>query len=140
MKFTSNINSQFDDNVTNLSVTPLIDITFCLLLFFVLTTTFIQTNSMGITLPSSASGQQQAVAQDLVVTIDAQGQISADNKQLSISELKDVFTSWRAKSSQDLTVIIWGDQTSQHGTIVAVMDAAKSAGIERLAIATNKLR
>ena len=117
-----------------LDLTPLIDVVLMLVLFFMLTTTFVLSPGVQVDLPQGSSLQQQRES-DALITITKDGAVYFQDAQVSLETLQAVLQ--RAQSQQPrLRVVIKADTLVQHGRVVEVMDMAKLVGIERLAIAT----
>jgi biopolymer transport protein ExbD len=116
--------------------TPMTDMVFQVLLFFIISSSFIVEPGIKVNLPKSQTSEIQ-VRQKLVITIDKSQQIFVDNKPVSIEQLED-----RIKLLlpfyQDKIVVIRADKEVPHGLVVKVMDISKTAGAQKLAIATEK--
>jgi biopolymer transport protein ExbD len=117
-----------------LDLTPLIDVVLMLVIFFMLTTTFVLSPGVQVDLPQGSSLQEPRES-DAIITITKEGAVYFQDAQVSLETLQAVLQ--RAKSQQPrLRVVMKADTVVQHGRVVAVMDIAKLVGIERLAIAT----
>ncbi len=117
-------------------LTPLIDVVFQLLIFFMLTTTFINVESgVKVDLPS---GDFAAVSEkrNAVVTITENNVLYLNNHLVDpnylIEKLRD-----ETKDNPNPLVVLEADQNVTHGKVVRVMDLIKKSGIERIAIATK---
>ena len=118
-------------------MTPLIDVVFLLLIFFMITTTFINSPGIEVELPKANSSDSAAGDEDLVVAIDEEGRIIFQHRQVSLDELQADLEGMTEKK-QKSTIIVQADTKTQHGIVVQVMDAAKQAGFSRLAVATQQ--
>ncbi|MDH3598341.1 MAG: biopolymer transporter ExbD [Candidatus Tectomicrobia bacterium] len=117
-----------------LDLTPLIDVVLMLVIFFMLTTTFVLSPGVQVDLPQGSSLQKPRES-DAIITITKDGAVYFQDAQVSLETLQAVLQ--RAKTQQPrLRVVIKADTQVQHGRVVEVMDMAKRVGIERLAIAT----
>ena len=117
-----------------LDLTPLIDVVLMLVIFFMLTTTFVLSPGVQVDLPQGSSLQQPRES-DAIITITKDGAVYFQDAQVSLETLQAVLQ--RAKAQQPrLRVVMKADTLVQHGRVVEVMDMAKLVGIERLAIAT----
>lgn len=117
-----------------LDLTPLIDVVLMLVIFFMLTTTFVLSPGVQVDLPQGSSLQKPRES-DAIITITKDGAVYFQDAQVSLETLQAVLQ--RAKSQQPrLRVVIKADTLVQHGRVVEIMDIAKLVGIERLAIAT----
>lgn len=118
-------------------ITPLIDVVFLLLIFFMITTTFVNSPGIEVDLPKSSTSEHPAQPQDVVVAIGIEGDIIYEHDKVSISELTALLES-KYKEKPEATVVVQADREVYHGLVVKVMDAAKHAGFGKLAIATQE--
>jgi len=114
-------------------VTPLIDIIFQLVIFFMVTTNFITTPGIEVDLPRSSADTILREDNDIKVWVKADGQVLIDEEPASLSMLRDTFRG----ATKDAQVVIKADKDVDHGRVVEVMDLARSHGLSRLAIATE---
>ncbi len=116
---------------------PLIDILFVLLAFFMLNTTFSETNaSINIKLPTS-SVKQVPVSKYIVISIDEKKQLYINSTKFSIETLQEgIKSELLAQNRND--VVIRADKETDYGFVVKVMTIAKNAGAIELDIATEK--
>ena len=120
-----------------LDLTPLIDCIFQLLVFFMLTASFIATPAMGVDLPKASSKATSSQAKDLKVVVTRTGKIQFERQELTtkqlMSRLQQIF-----KKRPNARVLIQADRKSYHGTVVRVMDIAKTIGFRRLGVAIQR--
>lgn len=117
-------------------LTPLIDVVFQLLIFFMLTTTFINVESgVKVDLPT---GDFAAVSEkrNVVVTITENNVLYLNNRLVDPNYLIEKLRE-ETKDSPNPLVVLEADQNVTHGKVVRVMDLIKKSGIERIAIATK---
>jgi len=117
-------------------LTPLIDVVFQLLIFFMLTTTFINIESgVKVDLPT---GDFAAVSEkrNVVVTITENNVLYLNNRLVDPNYLIEKLRE-ETKDSPNPLVVLEADQNVTHGKVVRVMDLIKKSGIERIAIATK---
>ena len=114
-------------------VTPLIDIIFQLVIFFMVTTNFITTPGIEVDLPRSSADTILREDNDLKVWVKSDGQVMLDEEPATLSALEQAFSS----AAKDAQVVIKADREVDHGRVVQVMDLARSHGLSRLAIATE---
>ena len=118
------------------SLTPLIDIVFLLLVFFMLTAHFVKEQALDITLPEAESAKSIDDDKALEIVLDKTGHILINQKHVAPEELDKVLQSLLHKQSNK-RVILRGDEIAQLGLTVKVMDAARKAGAESLDIITK---
>lgn len=116
-----------------IDLTPLIDVTFQLLIFFLLTATFNTDAAFKVKLPKATSNEPATEQKAIVVEISADGRFEVDKKIVDESELQTRLC-MAAKEAQVSTVNIKADQNTKHEKVVQAMDVAKVCGIEKLGI------
>lgn len=133
----------FDEDA--LDMTPMVDVTFLLLIFFMITASFAVQKSLQTTPPEpEEEGVSQNVSQEdveeesVVVDIDAENNIRVDDVPVgSIPELIDVLAAKRANERKG-DMLIEVHELAQHGTVVAVTDAGLDADMQRIRRVTHK--
>lgn len=118
-------------------LTPMVDVVFLLLIFFMISTTFIETPGLTVNLPKSSSKQTQRQQQEVRVYLRADGTIYLEKQRVDLAELQDRLSSYGDKA-HDTTFLLMADKEARHGDVVQLMDSAKNAGFVKLAIATEK--
>ncbi|HLU81867.1 MAG TPA: biopolymer transporter ExbD [Trueperaceae bacterium] len=119
-----------------IDLTPMVDVVFLLIIFFMLTTTFITVESG---LPVDLPEAQTSVASPSnlpTVTINGLGEVFFGGAQVAETELAALVRQSLAESGQR-TVVLRADRDVPHGQAVRVMDIIRQAGAERIAIATG---
>ncbi len=119
-------------------LTPLIDVVFQLLIFFMLSSSFVIQPGIGVDLPQS---RQVAPArrENLVVTLTREGQTFFNNRPVARPNLKVEFERVLAEYP-DAVLIVQADRAVSHGEVVSVMSMAREAGVRHLTIATRPVR
>lgn len=119
------------------SLTPLIDIVFLLLVFFMLTAHFVKDEVLDITLPEAESASTLENENALEIVLDKQGHILIKQNHIAVNELEQVLKE-KLRGRKNKQVILRGDEIAQLGLTVKVMDAARKAGATSLDIITQK--
>ncbi|MCG7871091.1 MAG: biopolymer transporter ExbD [Candidatus Thiodiazotropha lotti] len=120
-----------------LNLTPLIDIVFLLLVFFMLTAHFIEDEAIDIQLPEAFSSQSSQEDQPLVISLLPSGEILLDGESIPLAQLEKTLSAMVHANSKR-AVQLKGDRTAQFGLAIKIIDAARSAGAESLDILTDK--
>ncbi|MCG7897879.1 MAG: biopolymer transporter ExbD [Candidatus Thiodiazotropha weberae] len=120
-----------------LNLTPLIDIVFLLLVFFMLTAHFIEDEAIDIQLPEAISSQSSQEDQPLVISLLPSGEILLDGESIPLVQLEKKLSAMLHANSKRV-VQLKGDRTAQFGLAIKIIDAARSAGAESLDILTEK--
>jgi biopolymer transport protein ExbD len=118
-----------------IDITPLIDVVFLLLIFLMVSSTFIEQPGIKIALPSATTAKSERV-EDLVIMIADDGKIYLNKKLLDRSKLAEELKQAVADSPQK-AVILKADRKVSHGDVVTVMDLARKSGIKRLVVGTR---
>jgi biopolymer transport protein ExbD len=126
----------------NLNLTPLIDIVFLLLIFFMVSTTFTKENHLSINLPEADGEVTDAPKQMVEVIIDKDGQYSINGKSLISNKLITLKQAIEKVSEGDrsLPFIITADAATPHESVVRAMDAAGQLGFSRLSITSKQAK
>ena len=118
-----------------INITSLIDVLFLLLIFFMVTSTFLEQPGMKLELPSAKSTEISQV-EKLVLYIGPGGEIIFNDQTVTLDDLESVIKE-AVPLAKEKTLVLKADKTVQHGTVVAVMDIAKRAGLEKLVVGTT---
>ena len=126
-----------------LNLTPLIDVVFLLLIFFMVSTTFDKQAEISIDLPE-ADGQPVKVQKifKIEISIDGQGHYFVNQRRLkndSLATLKRAIEVTRA-SNKKVQVIISSDKNTPYQAFITAMDAAKQLGLEHINLATKQAK
>lgn len=127
-----------------LGITPLIDVVFLLLIFFMISTTFKDDSQITIDLPQAGAVAAKEDRPPLVVTIDAQGHYFVNDRRLvndSPDTLRKAFARYITQQEGKTPggLVIRADGQTPHQAVVTVMDVARRAGIVRVSLATRPL-
>ena len=118
-----------------LDIAPLIDVVLLLLIFFMLTSSFITPAGIRINLPQSSASEPQE-KESMTISISEDEEIFFKEEKIHWSELKSSLISSRIRFPE-LILIIKADKNVRHGKVVEVMSSAQEAGWERMAIAAH---
>lgn len=119
------------ESAVALDMTPVIDMVFLLLIFFLVATTFHQTErQMQIALPFAGSAEPlSTMLKELVVNVDAQGGIVVSGRSMQPEELR-ALVERAVAGNPEQKVTVRGDRHAAYAHIVAVLDACKAGGIQ----------
>ncbi len=141
-----NFEPQNEQDETGIELTPLIDVVFLLLIFFMISTTFTKETALKINLPESTGEQAATVPTSVEVQIGAQSQyaIAAETdgaaKPLINSNrdtLKRALSEYQTQ--EKLLLIIRADRKAPHEAVIKVMDVAQELGLTNITFATKQL-
>ena len=120
-----------------LDVTPLVDVIFLLLIFFLLTTTFVTSPGIPIDLPTAASDPQAKKPKFIEISLTAKHQVYVQGVLIPKASLQAQLRKEK-KQNGELTVLIRADNKARHEMVVYLMDQARRAGLTKLSIATQE--
>ena len=122
--------------LSELNVTPLLDLAFVLLIIFIITTPLMQ-NSMDLVVPTSVAAQNAVDPSKVrVIEIDKNGKLSLDADPTTLVDLETKLTNLRTRSPQT-AVVIRSDKTLPVQRLIDVMDVAEKAKITRIGVVTT---
>jgi biopolymer transport protein ExbD len=119
-----------------LDLTPMIDVVFQLLIFFMVTAVFAITPGLDIKLPEAEEAQAPE-KENLFIVVDQDGNMKLNHQEVTFSNLKERILFKREQLDGTTMIIIQGDERSTHGQIVQIMDIARQAGVVDQVIATE---
>ena len=122
-----------------LNLTPLIDIVFLLLIFFMVTTSFSRETRLLVSLPE-ASGSAENATESIEVLVDREGGYAINGSRLVNAEVDSLVRGLELESGGDvsLLVVLVADAEVQHQSVVTAMEAIGRAGFASLSIATRE--
>ncbi|EHU5190456.1 ExbD/TolR family protein [Vibrio parahaemolyticus] len=122
---------------TAIDMTPMLDIVFIMLIFFIVTTSFVKEAGLEVNRPTASSAQTVKKG-NIMVAIGAAGDVWVDKRRIEVDAVRANIERLRAESP-DGAVVIQADTEANAGVVVKVMDQIKMAGVESISIAaTNK--
>ena len=120
-------------------LTPMIDVVFQLLIFFMVTAVFAITPGLDIKLPEAEEAQAPE-KENLFIVVDQDGNMKLNHQTVTFANLKDKIQEKRQLLDNTTMIIIQGDERATHGQIVQIMDIARQVGVVDQIIATEPQR
>ncbi|MFC1809202.1 ExbD/TolR family protein [Candidatus Omnitrophota bacterium] len=117
-----------------LDMTPLIDVVFLLLIFFMVTSSFVHISGIRVRLPDAQSSKLVNKETGLKVSVDARGRYFVDNKKTSFNKLIELFK----KQKKDAVVTISADKQVTFEAVMKVWDEARKNGFKEIMVLTTK--
>lgn len=137
-----NLRPGHKEESVEVNLTPLIDVVFLLLIFFMVTTTFDRHAKLKVSLPESSAKATQQQTEALVLSIDAKGNYFLNDRQIvnqQLDTLKQAILKTLgddADNIKEVALILRADANTPHQAVVRAMDAASQLGLTKLSIAT----
>jgi biopolymer transport protein ExbD len=123
--------------VAEINIIPLVDVVLVLLIIFMATTAFVKESGLKMQLPTAKSTETpQKPDKELIVSLARDGKIYLNTNTSNLKAIETAMTT-AAKSNQKTSVIIKGDQNIEYKRIIAVMDLAKQAGLQKVSLGTQ---
>lgn len=122
-----------------LNITPLIDIVFLLLIFFMVSTTFQTESQLRVQLPEAQQSPQEQPPDPLEIVVSADGQYAIDGRELTDSQRSTLLDALaRASGDGERPLVVRADARTPHEAVVRAMDVAAQLGLGELSIATSR--
>ena len=134
-----NFHSKIVEEDVNINLTPLIDVVFLLLIFFMVSTTFDTTSQLKINLPEASQDQVSAPPQKLNLMIDARGNFFLNSRELTNNRSATLQAALeRTMAGTKLPIVIQSDADSPVQSLVTAMDVVSRLGLTQVSIATTR--
>lgn len=124
-----------DSNESGIDMSPLIDCVFILLIFFIVTTTFVEETGVEVDKPQAASASQLEKT-SILIALTEKGEVVYGGREIGISGVQPLVK--RMLQKEDVPVIIQADRASQSGLLVRIIDEAKLAGATKVSLASRQ--
>ncbi len=124
-----------EEEESEVNLTPMLDVVFIMLIFFIVTASFVKESGIDINRPDAATAERKEKG-NIMVAISEEGQIWIDRRQVDVRALRANIERLHAENPHG-TVIIQADEESKNKLLVQVMDAARLAGVKSVAIAAE---
>ncbi|AZZ93019.1 biopolymer transporter ExbD [Hahella sp. KA22] len=124
----------------SVNVTPLIDVVFLLLIFFMVSTTFTKESRLAVELPKATGEASESLADQIEVVINKDGQYTVNQRVLINSQIATLKRAVEqlSKGKNDLPFIVTADAKTPHEYVVRAMDVAGQLGYQKLSITTQR--
>lgn len=122
--------------ITDINVTPMVDIMLVLLIIFMVTATYITRNAIEVQLPQAATGEEVAT-NTLAVSITKDGDLLLNGEATSLDDLKKTVPEM-LKQSPDLQAVVDGDRFVPYGRVMEVIDTLRALGVKNFAASVEK--
>jgi biopolymer transport protein TolR len=124
-----------DEAITEINVTPFVDVMLVLLVIFMVTANYIVNQSINIQLPKADTGQV-IQSRNLAFVIDKESRVYLDGQAVEVAELGEKIMAFKGQQPEGATIqaLISADTATPHGAVVKVIDVIRKSGITELAI------
>ena len=135
MRQRSLLRRQSDEEV-DINLTPMLDVVFILLIFFIVTASFVKEAGIEVSRPAAETAARQEHA-SIIVAIDARGGVWIDKRSVDLRAVRANVERLHLQNPQG-SVVIMADRASPNGVLVEVLDQVRMAGVDKIAIAATQ--
>lgn len=128
--------SSTEEDDSAIDITPMLDVVFIMLIFFIVTATFVKETGIDVNRPDAPTSVKQENA-NILVAISAKNEVWIDRRKVDIRQVRANIERLHAENPQG-SVVIQADKDSKTDTLVKVMDAARAAKVFNIAIAADE--
>lgn len=125
-----------EEEDTGIDLTPMLDVVFIMLIFFIVTTSFVKESGIDVNRPSASTAKKKERA-TILVAISQNGEIWIQKRRIDIRSVRANIERLHAESPEG-SVVIQADKLSQTGILVQVMDQIRLAGVENVSVAAQE--
>ncbi len=126
-----------EEEEAEINITPMLDVVFIMLIFFIVTASFVKESGIDVNRPDAATATMKERGNILVAITDT-NQIWIDRRQVDPRSVRANIERLHAENPQG-AVVIQADKNSKNGLLVQVMDSARQAGVFSVSIAANEV-
>lgn len=119
-----------------INLTPMLDIVFIMLIFFIVTASFVKEAGIEVDKPSAATAERKQMA-NIMIAVTSKQQIWIQGKQIDIRAVRATIERLHAENPKG-TIVIQADRESETGLVIEIMEAARQAGVQNVAIAAEE--
>lgn len=124
------------NRAVEINMAPLIDMIFILLIFFIVTTSFVKESGVDVQRPKAASAVTQQKT-NVIIAVTKEGQVFMDGRSVDIRSVRGLMERFLAETPEG-SVVIAADENSRTGEVIRVLDACRLAGVQQISVAAKK--
>ena len=118
---------------SQIDLTPMLDVVFIMLIFFIVTTSFVKEKGLDVNRPDENQSNNNQPSKSLSIRIDANGIITMGGREVDVRRVVANAQTFLAENNTD-SAAIQADKDTEHGLVVEVMNQVKIAGIEKVSV------
>ncbi len=124
-----------EEEEASIDLTPMLDVTFIMLIFFIVTTSFVKESGIEVNRPSAASSEKKERA-SIMIGISKAGEVWIQKRKVDVRSVRANVERMAAEAA-DGAVVIQADKESSTGLLVQVMDQIRLAGVTNISVAAS---
>lgn len=136
MRINQLVRTSAEDNSSEIDLTPMLDVVFIMLIFFIVTASFIKESGIEVNRPE-ASTQQKMENVNILIGVSPTNEIWIDNRRVDKRSVRSVVERMHAENPKG-AVVIQADKASNTETVTSVIDSARAAGVYDVSLATSE--
>ncbi|WP_420933897.1 ExbD/TolR family protein [Alteromonas sp. A081] len=125
------------EDEAQIDMTPMLDIVFIMLIFFIVTTSFVKEKGLDVNRPEDNQAKNDKPSKALSIRIDENGTIMMGGREVDVRRVVANTQTYLAENNTD-TAAIQADEETEHGVVVEVMNQVKVAGISKVSVLVKK--
>ncbi len=125
-----------EEEESEINITPMLDVVFIMLIFFIVTASFVKESGIDVNRPDAPTATVQEKA-NILIAINEQGEIWMDRRKVDPRAVRANIERMHAENPQG-TVVIQADKKSQTEVLMQVMDSSRAAGVYEVSIASDQ--
>jgi len=125
-----------EEDEPGIDLTPLMDIVFIMLIFFIVTTSFVKESGVDVNRPTANTAERQERG-NILIAITADGEVWIDKRRVDVRAVRANVERFKAENPE-AAVVIQADRDSKNGLLVQVMDQVRLAGVSNISIAATR--
>ncbi len=125
-----------EEEEPGIDLTPLMDIVFIMLIFFIVTTSFVKESGVEVNRPTANTAERKERG-NILIAITADGEVWIDKRRVDVRAVRANVERFKAENPE-AAVVIQADRDSKNGLLVEVMDQVRLAGVSNISIAATK--
>lgn len=128
---------QIHDDETEINITPMLDVVFILLIFFIVTSSFVRESGVDVHRPDQATTAKPEEPADILIALADNDDITIDGRMVDIRVVRANIERLRVNRPQS-AVVLQADPDASNGMVVRIIDQAKRAGVERVSLLSSE--
>ncbi len=126
------------ESEASIDMSPLIDVVFILLIFFIVTTVFNNEAGVDVDKPAKMASTKDLDRTSIMMAVTKTGQVYYNGSNIGVAGVRSVVQSMQSANGEEMPLVIQGDQSAQHGVIMKVVGAATEAGVKSISFSTKR--
>ncbi len=123
------------EEISEINVSPLIDMVFILLIFFIVTTVFVEETGIEVDKPQAASAVNLE-KNSILLAVTSKGEVVYGGREIGIAGVRPLVQ--RLTQAEEMPVIVQGDENANYGIVLQIVDEAKLAGAMKVNLASER--